>query len=128
MLSKRIYIYLFCLFVVAMVTTCLHIRSTPIIKITEVKVTEVMGLVIRSHSKGLWVIRSMSAKLGHRDILIRSHIYIYVRSRSQNNYVKVAKLPQYVWCQDSPKIRGHRGQGQMMAAILDLLRQTHIYY
>ena len=26
------------------------------------------------------------------------------------------------WCQDSPKIRGHRGQGQMMAAILDLLR------
>ena len=30
-------------------------------------------------------------------------------------------------CQDCPKIRGHRGQGQMMAAILDLLRQTHIY-
>ena len=23
--------------------------------------------------------------------------------------------------------KGHRGQGQMMAAILDLLRQTHIY-
>ena len=32
-----------------------------------------------------------------------------------------------VWCQDCPKIRGHRGQGQMMAAILDLLRQTNIY-
>ena len=82
------------------------------VKVTEVKVTEVMGLLIRSrsHSKGLWVIWSMSAKLGHRDILIRSHIY--VRSRSQNNinYVKVAKLPQYVWCQDSPKIRGHRGE------------------
>ena len=86
------------------------------LSIIVVKV-KVMGLLIRSHSKGLWVIRSMSAKLGHRDILIRSHIYIYVRSKSQNNinYVKVAKLPQYVWChnmwcQDSPKIRGHRGE------------------
>ena len=73
-----------------MVTTCLHIRSTPIIKtIIKVKVTEVkvMGLLIRSHSKGLWVIRSMSAKLGHRDILIRSHIYIYIYMLGQGHKI-----------------------------------------
>ena len=68
-------------------------------------------------------------KLGHRDILIRSHIYIYMLGQGHKIILTMSRLilPQYVWCQDSPKIRGHRGQGQMMAAILDLLRQTHIY-